>query len=744
MNGLNSIGGITPNNCRIIDSTPVDMVSNRNALVHSRPGTPKQLGKEMNNPSAFTIDLNEKAHEGEEQKIGKDMKLCVDEKIGEDIELDMKLQTGKVSSPQQDFLHQKNGDNIEIPTKQKTIESQTAIISTVLEEMKDSEYGIDLNKRPEQKARKRKHRPKVIREGIAKQVTQKKATNKEKSLPKKSQKRGPKSSVRHLADDTSHLREPPALTRKIRQRSCKQYLNFDVESSEEDKCLNKGPHKMDKPMSTSSHLDSVCQTTQTEDFTDFSPANQSKGTTSTSTSSHMWDSECQTSQTLSSCGSKSAWDALGISSCVKKIILEDYLRLQGSPNTPPITEVEASASVNGSDAIHNSMSQYAYPHIEEAAESIQGRKRKERNTEGDYDVHSISFPKIYKKKRTSSCKRFMLHTIDVTYCEVGNDITKYPIAGEIAEEKHGTQEFVDPQTEVPINRKNLIDDVFNLWIERRIKKKRTCRIRRLPTRIATEENDKQCRKATIVFRGPQPCVEALNAEENAKMRTKKRTNTRRKSHNPNSKNMKLLPMQLETNNGSSCFQTASVMSFPSQALSVYKYLVEDLIREFTLLSVNGISKTEMAGALVLYGGDKTLVPYVEQFAKKRRSRAKVELDAETNRVWRLLMWKEGTDGTNEIDVEKEEWWQEQRRVFQGRTESFIAKMHLLQGTHRKHDLCISFHLMVVVCIFSRSFIRQLKMKRNQFIYSAPRKELNTSAIQLCTIYVKRSIFFLFC
>jgi len=86
-----------------------------------------------------------------------------------------------------------------------------------------------------------------------------------------------------------------------------------------------------------------------------------------------------------------------------------------------------------------------------------------------------------------------------------------------------------------------------------------------------------------------------------------------------------------------------------------------------------------SNALVPYGG-AVMVPYERplQLVKKQRPRAKVDLDFETTRVWNLLMGKSAEpDGT---DVEKERWWQREREVFQGRANSFIALMRLVQGT----------------------------------------------------------------
>lgn len=72
-----------------------------------------------------------------------------------------------------------------------------------------------------------------------------------------------------------------------------------------------------------------------------------------------------------------------------------------------------------------------------------------------------------------------------------------------------------------------------------------------------------------------------------------------------------------------------------------------------------------------------MVPYESN--KKRIPRPKVDLDPETERIWRLLMGIEGSDGAETINKDKEKWWEDERRVFRGRADSFIARMHLVQG-----------------------------------------------------------------
>lgn len=94
---------------------------------------------------------------------------------------------------------------------------------------------------------------------------------------------------------------------------------------------------------------------------------------------------------------------------------------------------------------------------------------------------------------------------------------------------------------------------------------------------------------------------------------------------------------------------------------------------------------EEQNALVLYkkeGG--AIVPFEGPFEpiRKRRQRAKVDLDDETTRVWRLLLENIDNQGIDGTDEEKVKWWENERSVFGGRVDSFIARMRLVQGDRR--------------------------------------------------------------
>ncbi|GAB4844423.1 hypothetical protein Ancab_037787 [Ancistrocladus abbreviatus] len=114
--------------------------------------------------------------------------------------------------------------------------------------------------------------------------------------------------------------------------------------------------------------------------------------------------------------------------------------------------------------------------------------------------------------------------------------------------------------------------------------------------------------------------------------------------------------------------------------------IDEIVYQFQFLNLNAISSETgrpEQNAIVPYKGGGTIVPYEEfDLIKKRKPRPKVDLDPETNRIWKLLMGKEASDDNKEMDDEKAKWWEEEQKVFRGRADSFIARMHLVQGDRR--------------------------------------------------------------
>ncbi|KAL2345178.1 hypothetical protein Fmac_006463 [Flemingia macrophylla] len=105
--------------------------------------------------------------------------------------------------------------------------------------------------------------------------------------------------------------------------------------------------------------------------------------------------------------------------------------------------------------------------------------------------------------------------------------------------------------------------------------------------------------------------------------------------------------------------------------------VEAITQVFTHLNINGDA----------LHGQNMLVPYQEKDGtmvpvKPKKHRAKAAIDEETRRVWKLLMVDINSPGIDGIDEASAKYWEEERNVFRGRADSFIARMHLVQGDRR--------------------------------------------------------------
>ncbi|RWV93041.1 hypothetical protein GW17_00044524 [Ensete ventricosum] len=150
-----------------------------------------------------------------------------------------------------------------------------------------------------------------------------------------------------------------------------------------------------------------------------------------------------------------------------------------------------------------------------------------------------------------------------------------------------------------------------------------------------------------------------------------------------SENISHTKITYQCQNGSS-FHNSAVYNLMSGALKPFGDPLDDIIekvRHITLGEIHEDTKEKAENVIVPYDGGGVIVPYKGEFdlAKKRRPRPKVDLDAETFRVWNLLMGTGGNDSVVENDSEKEKHWEEERNVFHGRVDSFIARMHLVQG-----------------------------------------------------------------
>ncbi|KAJ6816423.1 protein ROS1-like isoform X2 [Iris pallida] len=223
--------------------------------------------------------------------------------------------------------------------------------------------------------------------------------------------------------------------------------------------------------------------------------------------------------------------------------------------------------------------------------------------------------------------------------------------------------------------------------------------------------------------GPQTCMEALFADTRYKLKTKKRTekeqlhlvssmpSNMKKEHEVTSfkfqsQNQQIVlglttqsTINFSLRNLNDCQVTSSqdhqlrsnilgplCVNFQSRAIVPYMKDMDVILHKLKCLNLNDaqLATAKEQNALSHYWGGSTMVPYYHLFGlvKRKRPRARVDLDPETNRVWKVLMGSENIDGDAGQDMDKEKWWEKERQIYRGRVDSFIARMHLIQGDRR--------------------------------------------------------------
>ncbi|CAM8926062.1 unnamed protein product [Rhodiola kirilowii] len=100
-----------------------------------------------------------------------------------------------------------------------------------------------------------------------------------------------------------------------------------------------------------------------------------------------------------------------------------------------------------------------------------------------------------------------------------------------------------------------------------------------------------------------------------------------------------------------------------------------------------VKKPYLSSFDMINGEENMIVPYrrdgaIVPFVRKKHPRPRVDLDAETNRVWNLLLENINNPGIDGSDEETARRWEDERNVFKERANLFIARMHLIQGDRR--------------------------------------------------------------
>lgn len=151
------------------------------------------------------------------------------------------------------------------------------------------------------------------------------------------------------------------------------------------------------------------------------------------------------------------------------------------------------------------------------------------------------------------------------------------------------------------------------------------------------------------FYGPQARIEALMAIQR---KTKGVRNKKREGYKTvSSPVMKKSPQSSEGKNANH---------------QISKKDENDIVRMLKRLTI----KDGYENALVLYA------------PKDDKPEVQVDLDPESKKVWELWLrtGNFGDDGDGNMDRDQREWWEQERRIFAGRIDSFNSRMCLILGT----------------------------------------------------------------
>ncbi|KAF7144618.1 hypothetical protein RHSIM_Rhsim04G0135900 [Rhododendron simsii] len=717
-------------------STFTDEFSSQNISTPYAPITPDQSKKVENKlaHNALPSSMDEEAHQEKNRQVNED------------------------ATPRVEVNHDK-------VQRQLTIDSSSTAVLTELQENhnpdKGSNTGIDLNITPQQKPRRKKHRPKVVVEGKPKRTPPKlpggpkeSTSGKRKYVRRNRLDNSPDTPTAEVTGGRTDPKTAPQPTEKSVRRS----LNFDVESSqlreESSTCrpeANENAESQAQNFCTrlGQGMEENVEKTQVgvayrltrsvskmlEDYLSLPTAAK------TDPPLEKMNDDAQKESARGKCQiifSNETHDKQAITMQMQLPINTDLPSAPRSPNnsncsssSPCLTEEERArglkrghwCTTNAAENIRTNMIGGHYSSLHEFTAMFPA------NACNNHGIPGMLFPAIYKKKRTEKghCtptsstlptagpnSRFAAAQFNLSSISSKNTLSIDAKGNNTSSISTKSTSCIDAQ-----GKQQGFECKLALDQKGRMTKKRSkgpTRVRdfasligiigcnqfpTFPAQGAPITGDMQ---TYTTSHNPYTCMEALVADSHATT-TKKRT--KRNS----------FPTGTYNHSESFCMLiviAAAIDEFPlpdatQKRLPTMDTMVEylrglDINRESIpvtyqeqgqLVPYNFRYEEQRAlvpynfryaekDALVLYRRDGTVVPFEGTFnpVRKRKPRPKVDLDDETNKVWKLLLESINSEGIDGTDEEKAKWWEEERRVFRGRADSFIARMHLVQGDRR--------------------------------------------------------------
>ncbi|KAL9227836.1 hypothetical protein vseg_003482 [Gypsophila vaccaria] len=551
---------------------------------------------------------------------------------------------------------------------------------------------IDLNKTPQKKPRKRRYQPKVIRENKPKH-TQKPRTSmpndsKGTELKRKSARKNKASTPSTIPFEEAA--EPKSTKPTV--KSCKRSLHFDM-NLESNGCLDGEAqvrecqeidnsshplHKIgeEKLMVKTSMTAHDLNHTMNQERSEYIllPVNNNRDSAQTDMgiASHL--AQCLNAST---CASSSEGKQTGGSK-----------RSLSYRTDPTYIDIGIGAITQSMPWQPDHISS-KIPHTEILPQSF--------------------IPETCKKKRTEMQR---LHMQSTSFVALSEEISRFGKAhGQLQVElptskyyycnsaANGINRMTNNQTAFVRRSEN--SELSKTWADlSRLKKKRTkwaTRVRDLTpfTGIASAAMAASMKNGgtanghyscNATLNGVLSCMEALAADTIATPKSKRKP--RKQDSENNNWNIVLYDHNHSTREAT---DSISALSWRKRSSSIAN--LTNLFQQLDINKEHKISIKEKAvvpykkqnqNALVLYEKFGSIVPFEGPFnpIRKRRPRAKVDLDDETTRVWRLLLENIDNEGIDGTDEDKEKWWDHERCVFRGRVDSFIARMRLVQGDRR--------------------------------------------------------------
>ncbi|KAL2324901.1 hypothetical protein Fmac_023959 [Flemingia macrophylla] len=534
----------------------------------------------------------------------------------------------------------------------KIVDSSCAVISTTYGDQKGSDnifskasdLGFDLNKTPEQKApQRRKHRPKVIVEGKPKRPPKsatKKTENKEK--PRKKRKNVPKTA----ATPQTEIIEQSVDSTVATKISCRKALNFDLEHSKYESqskigCQQEIHHRIEKAFNTATNHKATEM---------LGGATISYGTNSVLLISSRDEHSVKNQRPRNIDENKLLLHGRQTNNCQSK--RKSTTALSATTEEPQIKKfpVTEEGPANGNSDLYQ--------------EGNNGCMQQNIHAK---EIDNILFQSETCFENSQNTEELICH----------NTLQLVPNIHSNSIKAKGSKRKYCKRTE---NQQDSATNSFHTSL---------CQ-----EKLQADENFKYASPDKVVIqmqkiKKPQNRLSAKvgRRPSSQKMSKENPQNKRKRSKNgfQSQSNEEMVDICIESNRFLEQQNKGASIDISEEPHQIYSTLIDEIICQLNGLKLGESNIPEMEGqkALVSYNGDRSVVPYQEfELVKKLKPRPKVDLDQETERTWKLLMGKGGSEGPEGTDMEKEKWWEEERNVFHGRVDSFIARMHLIQGDRR--------------------------------------------------------------